>query len=480
MNRQELLEEIRRLKIVEKLPDNNLYSIGFINQEKYLHIAVGFEQNQLKDGEEWHQIVRFALNSDTEQNQYMYKRLLFLLLRHRRSYNSYFQLKSERGTTLFPDRISDINRLFILYQRYFQIFNSTIKRIHFDYPLTSSMELTVNGKINWGRTIKTTVHDFPLTFDTSKWKREFDVPENILLLLPALWLNHESKKLLRIDFIEPLSIEEKSTLNQISNKTQDIALFFPFHNLLQSAKRFASLSSDDRRIRELERMTELRINTGIVRADPYRKLLGWIKEFRELNLRMMSSTRSNFPMETIKNLDTIYEAWIFFEFVDFFSKIGKLTALEIDSKLTYFEINLAGHIIRFFHEREFHKNQGHAWAVYSKPDFVVMEENTILAIFDAKNFGADSMHKGEAYHKILAYLTNLDCGYGGLFFPNIDRTIEMRFPPGNSFARHHFNLKVGHYLIKPSGSDDAIAMKAKTLQDIFEEIIKRAHIDLKF
>lgn len=108
-----------------------------------------------------------------------------------------------------------------------------------------------------------------------------------------------------------------------------------------------------------------------------------------------------------------------------------------------------------------------------------MEENTILAIFDAKNFGADSIHKGEAYHKILAYLTNLDCGYGGIFLPNIDTTIEIMFPPENGFARHHFNLKVGHYLIKPSDSDDAIAMKAKTLQDIFEEIVKRAHLDLE-
>lgn len=317
MNRQELLEEIRRLILIEKVSERDLYSDGFIRQEKYSYIQIAFEQNRLKnsagtDGaEEWHQLVRFALNSDAEQIQYMYKRLFFLLLRHRRSYENYFRLKSERGTTLFPDRISDINRLFILYQRYFQIFDSTVKRIHFDYPLVSSVGPALNGRINWGRTVQKNVNEFPIIFDTSRWRREFNLPENILLLLPALWLNHESKRLLNLEFVEPLTAEEKSVLNQIANRTQNMVLFFPFQSLLQSMMKYANFLNSDRRVVELERMTEFRINTGIVESNPYRKLLDWIKEFRELNLRMMTQMRTNFPMETIKNLDTIYEAWIF-------------------------------------------------------------------------------------------------------------------------------------------------------------------------
>jgi hypothetical protein len=90
-----------------------------------------------------------------------------------------------------------------------------------------------------------------------------------------------------------------------------MVLFFPFQSLLQSMMKYANFLNSDRRVVELERMTEFRINTGIVESNPYRKLLDWIKEFRELNLRMMTQMRTNFPMETIKNLDTIYEAWIF-------------------------------------------------------------------------------------------------------------------------------------------------------------------------
>ena len=39
-----------------------------------------------------------------------------------------------------------------------------------------------------------------------------------------------------------------------------------------------------------------------------------------MNVRLISQNRTNFPLETLENLDTIYEAWIFFEFVDFFFK----------------------------------------------------------------------------------------------------------------------------------------------------------------
>jgi hypothetical protein len=80
--------------------------------------------------------------------------------------------------------------------------------------------------------------------------------------------------------------------------------------------------------------------------------------------------------------------------------------------------------------------------------------------------------RGEAAHKILAYPTNLDCGFGGLFFPNSD-TEEFRFPEHNRIAKHHFNLHVGHFKMKPSNSSDAITSKNETMEKIFFEITER-------
>jgi len=44
----------------------------------------------------------------------------------------------------------------------------------------------------------------------------------------------------------------------------------------------------------------------------------------------------NFPLETIENLDTIYGAGLFFEFVDFFSERHRLLEFQIDESPNYF------------------------------------------------------------------------------------------------------------------------------------------------
>ena len=191
-----------------------------------------------------------------------------------------------------------------------------------------------------------------------------------------------------------------------------------------------------------------------------------------MNVRLISQNRTNFPLETLENLDTIYEAWIFFEIVDFFSRQGVLSKLEIDIEPNFFEFQYEGRQIKFLYEIKFMKGGGHAWAVESWPDFTVMDGDTIIAVFDAKNYGASSGLRGEAAHKILAYLTNLDCGFGGLFFPNSD-TEEFRFPEHNRIAKHHFNLHVGHFKMKPSSSSDAVTSKNETMEKIFFEIAER-------
>ena len=350
----------------------------------------------------------------------MYDRLLHLLLRYRSNYNDYFKLKTESGTVLFPDRVSEINILFSLYKEFFAIFKTIIRRIHFDYPTEKDSSNIIQGKINWEGTIRNNYTTFPLRFQLIKWHREFVTPENIVLILCAVWLNNTCKTLLNLPFVEPLSPSELNTLNYIRTRTHTIVNFFPFQDVKAHAKKFYYLSINDRRIRDLERMFELRLIEGVLQAKSYYHLLQWWRKFRQMNVRLISQNRTNFPLETLENLDTIYEAWIFFEFVDFFSRQGVLSRLEIDIEPNFFEFQYEGRQIKFLYEIKFERGYGHAWAVDSFPDFTVMDEDTIIAVFDAKNYGALSESRGEAAHKILAYLTNLDCGFGGLFFPNFD------------------------------------------------------------
>jgi predicted component of viral defense system (DUF524 family) len=89
--------------------------------------------------------------------------------------------------------------------------------------------------------------------------------------------------------------------------------------------------------------------------------------------------------------------------------------LQIEEEPYYFDFSIGDHKLRFYYEKKFLKESEHAWAVESLPDFSIMENNKIIAVFDAKNYGALSTSRG-ASHKMLAYMTNLDVGLDVLFF----------------------------------------------------------------
>lgn len=469
MTRQWLINQIRKLKEETKLPNKIITSEGFLYQPKYELLREEYEKYRL-DNEEWHQLVRFALSPE-EEHRYMYERLLFLLQRHTSSHDSYFSLQTQNATVLLPDRIAEVTKLFSMYKEYFQIFKEIVNSIHFDYPFEKYKDKLIYGKINWDDTLRKNPIGFPLNFEISKWNRDFDIPENILLLLSAIWLNSDAKRLLRVNFIEPLNRTEKSMLNYIISKTQNIATFFPFPDLLITTTKFSSLIPTDKRILQLEHQAQSRINQPSPYFNSYKNLMNWIRKYKRLNIKMISKFTSNYPLETLENLDTIYEAWLFFEFIDYFSNEGIITKIQIDQEPKYFEFIIDDHTFTFFYEKRYPKGSEHAWAVESHPDFSILENNKIVAVFDAKNYGALTT-SGDATHKMLAYMTNLDCGFGGLFFPNFN-TVEYKFPRENDKPTHHFDLLLGHYNMKPQGTTDAINVKNASLKMIKSQLTRR-------
>jgi hypothetical protein len=64
----------------------------------------------------------------------MYDRLLSLILKHRRSYKDFFEIETSEGSFRIPNPLADLNKLEILYIRYFAIYKRIIDEMHFDYP----------------------------------------------------------------------------------------------------------------------------------------------------------------------------------------------------------------------------------------------------------------------------------------------------------------------------------------------------------
>lgn len=479
MNRQDLIEEVKRLRD-SGIEYDALIGEGFTSLPEYSYLDIEFENNKLKKGknkEKWHQFVRFAL-SDPKEHQYMYDSLLRLLLKYRKSYSDYFKIKNERGTFYFPDRLADLNRLLILYREYFQIYKNAVNRIHFDHPVENISETQIRGKINWDKTLKNSTTKVPTKFETTQWVREFETDENILLVLVAIWLNAESKRLLETEFTEPLESHELSILSQIVENTQKIIYTFPFQNVVNSSRRYATLDIKDSRINALESNVRLRIRRGIIRNKEYQNLLVWIEKFRQLNIRMISGSSTDFPLDSIENLDTIYEVWLFFEMIDHFNEKGILLKLELDNDPNYFDIDYSGYKIRFYYEIEFKGEADHAWAVTSRPDFTVMTDDKILAILDAKNYNKASSLKTEASNKMLAYITNLSAGYGALLFPNFDFK-EFTYSGELDAPKYHSNLKLAHYRMEPKNTDATIKTRKESLDRIFSEIVKRLELKIR-
>jgi len=536
MDEEDLFEEIKRInsKDGENIKQAVLADNYFLKQPQYEYLNHAFKDSKFyENGWKWHQLVRIVLEPK-ENRQYMYDRLLTLLLKHKRSYEDYFTLRTEEGVFQIPNPLADLNKLEILYQKYFQIYKNIKNQIHFDYPKNEHIG-NIRGKINWDKTIRISPTEFPMDFVTSISKKIFETPENILLVLCAEWMYRESNRLLQTKFEEPLTDYKKDLLRGISEKSKLILNHFPFNTVLNQSKKFWNLSYSDPRIKELEFKTKKRINQKLVRNQNYTKLIEWIEEFRELNIRRVSATTpTRHILESIENLDTVYEAWIFLEFVEYLHEQNVLINFQLgDHPNCEFECN--GVTVTIWYEKTFTTRGSHAWAVEHRPDFVAMIDDEILGVFDAKNYGKSSSIT-DTQNKMLSYMNNLDSNFGALIYPNHpkywddltrDQKIEkitpilmarhpeeskniikkmakdqakldwtelssdhqeilpphafetIQYPVPGKEARYHFNQTLALFRMTPENTSFAIEIKNETLDFIFKSIIERVPIVAK-
>lgn len=541
------MEEIELIERIKWLNDPNGGSIKlkyladvndvFINLPENRELKDAFRLSKYDEkGWKWHQLVRVVLEPP-ENKQYMYDRLLSLILKHRRSHNSYFEIKNTEGVFQVPNPLADLNKLEILCLQYFVIYKRIIDQIHFDYPRIENYGPSIKGKLNWTRTLTKSTVEFPLSFSTFISKREFDTPENILVVICAEWMFRESNRLLYTKFQEPLTDYKIQLLIGVSQKTKSILQHFPIVSVLNSSRKYWNLSYDDSRIKNLEDETRLRINQMLVHNRNYFLLLIWMEEFRQLNLsNITEKTPSRHIIEPIQNIDTIYEIWIFMEFIELVYEKGILIDFQMGPN-PHCKFLYNDYIVTFWYERTF--AQGHqAWILKHTPDFTAMIDDVIIAIFDAKNYSKSSSsgYISETKNKMLAYLGNLDANYGALIYPyhpknwddfdknerlqkiipfvsslnpdfneyNIKKIAKSlsnlswmqlskqyqvifprehmekyQYPESEKDARYHHDQTLCLIRMSPDNSEHGLFMKEKSLNSIFDAIVSRIPISTR-
>jgi hypothetical protein len=530
MNQQELEAEIKRLHVDEKITQKSIGSDEFLNLPQYSELRQAFYDSKYKKYDKqlhWHQLVRLVLEP-SEQREYLYNRLLNLLLEFRRS-EDYFTFKTEEGLYQIPDILSDLNKLRILYQKYFQIYQNILNQIHFDHPKEKKVG-RIQGRINWSETIRNNTVKFPTNFVTSVSKKVFHTSENVLLVLCARWMNIESNRLLKENFKEPLSDSNKKILYQILEKTEFILKKFPFQEVMMTSKQFWNIPYDlpNLKLNKIESDAAQRVQQGIVKNKHYKKLLIWIEEFRGLHIKNIGNkTPTKHVLDSLKNIDTVYEAWIFMEFVSFLKDKNCLTNFEL-GKHPKCEFVYNQTTVTFWYGKNFYPKKGIVWAKHHNPDFTATIGDEVIGVFDAKNY-SEGEPVGGTHDKILAYLNNFDTNFGALIYPNhppnwdelsesersnlLDKDIfENHFPEysksekrkirndtiqvpwdklqqeykqliprwsqiinqkqSGKKSRFHFEQTVAYLRMSPENTTFSMDIKNKTLEYIFDTIVK--------
>ena len=524
MSDQQLLLKIKDLREREEKPlsERVLKAETFLEDPRNKEISDLFNASSYKKYDwNWQQVVRFALKKANSQ-QYMYDKLWNLLLKHRGHYNDYFELETEEGTYPLPNPLTDLNRFESLYKEFFQIYSGIINQIHFEFPKKEYYGPDFRGKINWQKTLQKLNTPHPINFASDIPIRKFVTPGNILLILCVLWMHREASRILQLNFAEPLSKKDKYFLQSIFEKTKNLLNGFPFQDVVKESTKYWKLQNDEKPILALEYQLEKEINEKNVRNKNYSKILSWIDRFRNLNLMMVTEkTPVRNLLKSQQAQDTVYEAWMFFEFFDYCHDNGMYPRLKIDSKPYCFEFEYDGKEIIFWYDKQYNPPRPHAWAVQQRPDFTVMVNDKIVGVFDAKNY-SQGEETSPARVKMLSYMSNFNSDFGVLFFPFVpefwdemnkkqkknallphyskrypeksdeelltldmseikkewdDLSIEIQDGVLNS-VKPYLNpqrpeMKFWLMRLEPNNSEIAIKMRKQTIEKLFEEITRR-------
>ena len=369
-------------------------------------------KNEKTIREKWADFVKYVL-FDKAERRYISEQLMRLYYESKGSLDN-FVVSTEEGDFSLPDRLGLFLRLQILKDDFSKIYRRINSRINFDFPQKEFAENRIRGKIDWNKTSRNSLGTFPIKFYTKSPIREFDTPENILLVLCVNWIKIDSKKILSTDLEPSLSIDEKNVLINIHNSMTDLINYFPFSDVIRQVSNLTIYARNSPEINQLRRKVNERIREGRIKNVEYVHLLSWIHKYLDLGMDGGIKDQNTFVMENLTSINTLYELLIFFEFFVYLKNEQncnpQINVRTENKQIKYtIEFMIEEKLILFEYDKEYSFNKSKeskkwpTWILTSRPDYSVVVNNKIIAVFDAKNYF--KMGK-ELEEKHVCYLTH--------------------------------------------------------------------------
>ena len=456
MSRSELILKINQLdeelknKFIEKYDENPC---------KYAHLYEKWESIKIEN-ENWYQFVKLAIKFD--QAELMINRIRSVFQ------DKEYLIDGDCSKISFNNNINTKSNIFIkfeelqsLFIEFTEILSMIKKQIYFERHISIKFDSMYDNEINWDMTIQKNKTNFPLKFFIKKNYKKFNTPENKLLVISNIWLKTESETLLKF-YNRFDTIKISTLLNIIETLKQNEFLFKTLFNInIVDDVEYNNLETTN-----LLKNVHNRIRICRALDKSYSELFLWVKKFQKYSIMQLSNNNiSHITIDTIKNIDIIYEVWIFAEIIDYIIK--KYNAIINFNLEQYVEFQFDGKTFKIFYQRVF--NGGEIWVEKSTPDFSIYCNEKLIAIVDAKNYLLESIEPGRS--KILAYMMNLKCNFGVGIFPKIKS--KQYEKDVDAFSNVKLTL---HTLSMIPYTRNSNTNVTKSLKILFDGVIKNAQI----
>jgi hypothetical protein len=350
----------------------------------------------------------------------------FTLSRRYLKKNDYFIINPKTSASFsLPSKGDQLNLILEKAEEYLvEIFPQIEQKLEFEGNTKTINTKSIRGKINWSKTLLKTINSgtkFPTLFTCTINESTFDTDENVLAISCLLHLKMDISKILKSPKNDDFDYDEIVNISKYHFLANNLLETTNLRNMAYEYENFGNLPLDSRKFSELIHRTRTRVNQGLVKNKSYQKLLDWIVEYRDLNIATLGDYYTKIPWEHEKTIDTMYELWIIFEMLSYFENKKNVKVLEqIKNEKGHFagfNLSFEGKTFKLLYQEKFPASTSH-FGHAAEPDFVVKINQKYPIIMDPKNWTGNF---GEAFDKILSYLTNLrqfGAQTGILFFSN--------------------------------------------------------------
>ena len=417
--------------------------------EKYTQLGeqwVGYcEKRKFRTSDrpkEWRNMLREMRLWKEQELDWMYMRIMNLARNFAGSKYSYFEVKTYSGSSTVPDKSVILNRLMLLYNELLDyIYPSVIRLLSYTVKDIEIETPGPRGTILLQKTITNAIKNsggIPTTFICSIPDRSFNTPENRLLLIAIKSIHNDALQVYQYQKRESVDIEDKRKVWKIINVTQNILDSTPLHEIRETTKELKLSSIPKNKLKQLLNNVGKDLEKRRVRQAEYTKLLQWIRKYIDFNANRYEDAL-RFTLENNKDLDTMFELWCLFEFVNYIKlnfpgvKIkpeGDYDRKKKSLKLEWFEITYSDQTFKIRYTTKLKAQLGKEIEHPTlEPDYTIEYDGNHAIILDAKNWRAGATNRMEAVHKMNWYLSNFYKEYksetGILFFPSYEKNDDL-------------------------------------------------------